>query len=795
MIRVLVPLLLSGCVSTPQSEFDPRWKKVWADEFDGAAGPIDSASWNHDVGGDGWGNAQLEYDTDRTENSRVDGNGNLVITAINEDFEGNTWTSARLTTAGKVEHGYGRYEARIQFPAGRGLWPAFWMLGADFPEVGWPLCGEIDIVELKGETPEDVITTIHGPGFSGGESVGATTGFDTPVTDGFHVYAVELDPEHISWYFDDQLVHRAHPGNLPPNSGWVFDDKDFFVILNLAVGGKLPRPARRVHAVPRRDEGRLGPHLGAPEPMRGAALALALTACVAEREVPPSWLTVSQEQQAAWVRNFNPLVATEVRWATKAAMYEPLAIHDAVNGQWVPWLATSWTWDETATALEFELREDVLWSDGTPMDARDVVFSAEVLRQHPALDGAGLWRELATVEALDAHRVRFTFHRPYSPGLGLVALRPVVPEHVWRDIDDPVTFANPDPVATGPFTEVLRFGTQEFVLGKNARYWQVDAVAPEALRFPALPSNDAANLALITGELDWAGNFVPAVERTFVARDADHHGYWFPTAGAAVMLLPNHTRSPLDRTDVRRALSLSLDRSLIVDVAMYGYVPPAHPTGLPDGMERWRIDPENHHVYLDREQARRLLEQAGYGPGAQPLTLEIICPAGWSDWVRAGQVIARDLQAVGIDARLRTYDFSAWFERILRGDFDLALGWTEEGPTPHAMYRGLMSAREVKPVGEATARNWHRYGTPEADRLLAAMEQTPDPDAQRVHGHALQQLFVDEVPAIPLFPSPSWGEYSTRRFTGWPNADNPHARLSPNNPPETLLVLTRLEAR
>jgi len=245
---------------------------------------------------------------------------------------------------------------------------------------------------------------------------------------------------------------------------------------------------------------------------------------VPEQPVPDGWLTVQQEQQAAWVRNFNPLVTTEVRWATKGAMYEPLAIHNAVTGEWVPWLATAWSWSEDATSLSFTLRDGVRWSDGQPLKVEDVVWSAEILRVHPALDGGGLWRELDSVEAVGAREVRFVFRRPYSPGFGLVALRPVVPRHVWEAVDDPVTFTNPDPVATGPFTEVLRFGTQEWVLGRNEDYWQAGRPVPIALRFPALPSNDAANLALITGELDWAGNFVPAIDRTYVARDPAHHG-------------------------------------------------------------------------------------------------------------------------------------------------------------------------------------------------------------------------------------------------------------------------------
>jgi len=229
-------LLLVGCGACADRDTN-AWTLRWAEPFNGPEGSApDPAHWVHDVGGEGWGNEQLEFNTDRTENVDLDGNGFLRITARREAFEGNTWTSGRLTTQGLESFEYGRVEARIQLPAGKGLWPAFWMLGGDFPEVGWPACGEIDILEVRGETPNEVLGTLHGPGYSGGASVGHTWVAEQALTDGFHVYAVEWDPRHISWWLDDVVIGTAHPGDLPQDSPWVFDH-DFFLLLNLAVGG------------------------------------------------------------------------------------------------------------------------------------------------------------------------------------------------------------------------------------------------------------------------------------------------------------------------------------------------------------------------------------------------------------------------------------------------------------------------------------------------------------------------------------------------------------------------------
>jgi beta-glucanase (GH16 family) len=231
-MSIAVLFLLGGCMA----DLEP-WRLVFEDDFDGPEGSApDPDVWTYDVGGDGWGNEQLEFNTDRPENVDLDGNGFLRIRARREAYEGNTWTSGRIKTEGLQQFEYGRIEARVLVPEGRGLWPAFWMLGADFADIGWPSCGEIDILELRGETPTEVLGTIHGPGYSGAASIGHTWTSPEPLSDDFHVYAVEWDPRHIQWWVDDTLVGAVHPGDLPPDTTWVLDH-EFFLLLNLAVGG------------------------------------------------------------------------------------------------------------------------------------------------------------------------------------------------------------------------------------------------------------------------------------------------------------------------------------------------------------------------------------------------------------------------------------------------------------------------------------------------------------------------------------------------------------------------------
>jgi beta-glucanase (GH16 family) len=197
-----------------------------------------------ETGGNGWGNQELEYYTARPENVQVEG-GNLVMTARKETYTGNDgvtrdYTSARLNTSARFTQTYGRFEARIKIPFGQGMWPAFWMLGNDIGTIGWPGCGEVDIMENIGREPAMVHGTIHGPGYSGGNGIGSPYSLASGrFADDFHIFAVEWEPQQIRFYVDDQLYATRTPADLPTGTKWVYDHP-FFVILDLAVGGAWP---------------------------------------------------------------------------------------------------------------------------------------------------------------------------------------------------------------------------------------------------------------------------------------------------------------------------------------------------------------------------------------------------------------------------------------------------------------------------------------------------------------------------------------------------------------------------
>jgi beta-glucanase (GH16 family) len=228
--------------TTPAS----AWHLSWSDEFNGPNGSApDPAKWAFVTGGKGFGNNELETYTNRPVNAQQR-DGNLVITAQKEDFTGpdgipRHYTSARINTRALFSQTYGRFEASIELPpGGKGIWPAFWLLGDDIGSAGWPKCGEIDIIENIGD-PATIYSTIHGPSYSGGNGISAK--YPLPagesVHTGFHLYAVEWAPHDIKFFYDDHLIAERTPADLPSGAVWVYDHP-FFIILNLAVGGDWP---------------------------------------------------------------------------------------------------------------------------------------------------------------------------------------------------------------------------------------------------------------------------------------------------------------------------------------------------------------------------------------------------------------------------------------------------------------------------------------------------------------------------------------------------------------------------
>jgi beta-glucanase (GH16 family) len=243
-LLILISFTLITCEKASVQSLPKRdWTLVWSDEFEETLVSSPKKDlWSFDLGigpnNDGWGNQELQFYTDRLDVVSTDGLGSLKIMAKKESLGGREYISGRIKTKNKFSQKYGRIEARIKTPFGPGLWPAFWMLGNNIDTVAWPNCGEIDIMELKGGQPSTIYGSMHGPGYSGGNSKSATYSlrngrFDTD----FHIFAVEWYEDRIDYFVDDYLYNRIQKTDVAPNK-WVFN-QPFFLIMNVAVGGNF----------------------------------------------------------------------------------------------------------------------------------------------------------------------------------------------------------------------------------------------------------------------------------------------------------------------------------------------------------------------------------------------------------------------------------------------------------------------------------------------------------------------------------------------------------------------------
>ncbi len=520
-------------------------------------------------------------------------------------------------------------------------------------------------------------------------------------------------------------------------------------------------------------------------------------------------VTVAEQQRETWIRNFNFLIpGNTALWPASFGVHEPLMLYNRANGELVPWLATAQEYSEDYLTLTFTIREGVQWSDGEAFDSSDVKYTFDLLMANDGLTGGGAIRNVlervTSIEAPDPTSVVFTFSEVYSVGLYDIAAVNIVAEHVFSEVDDPVTFAYENPVGTGPFTEVPIFESQYYELRKNPNYWAPEKVNIEGLAFPVFNSNDNAQRAIVNGDVDWAGKFIPDVETTYVAQDPEHFGYWFPTTSDTVHLYLNTTVAPFDNVDVRKAISMALDRQDMVSFAFYDYNRPADSTGLSDAYPGWKDEQyaNAEWVSYDPDRANELLDAAGLTLNGDvrefegaPMEYQLLVVNGWTDWVQTCQIISDNLREVGIVATVTPLEQSTWqADRVGTGDFTMSLGWCTVGPSPFNFYRGIMSSQTLVPIGTNSGENWQRFASPEADALLDEFTASGDPDEQRRISSELQRVYSEQVPAIPLVLNLQWYEYNTRRFEGWPTEENPYAVPS-TYANERLLVMTTITTR
>jgi peptide/nickel transport system substrate-binding protein len=515
-------------------------------------------------------------------------------------------------------------------------------------------------------------------------------------------------------------------------------------------------------------------------------------------------LTIVNETGALWQCDFNPFNGS-VNGQSFGILYEPLFYDNLLNDTKKPWLASDYSWSTDSKTLTFIIRPGVQWSDGQAFSAADVVFTFNLLKQHPELDLQSDWLVLSSVTQEGADKVVMTFTQPAVPSFYQIASQTaIVPQHIWSTYSNPATQVVKGPIGTGPFT-MSQCTDQNIKFSRNPSYWQKGLPYLETVNYPAFVDNDQANLFLATGQAQWGGQFIPNIDTNFVAKDPTHNKYWFPPIDN-VNIWFNVQRSPLNNKLVRQAFAYAIDRGSVSRKGEYGYEPAGNQTGvLSPTFDSW-IDHGQAAKYgykFDLAKAASLLQQAGYMKGSdgiyqdssgKKLSFSIINIAGYTDWVASVQVIQDNLKQAGIDLKAQNLDSSAYFARLFTGNFDLAYGSvnTAPGPTPYYELRNTLHSATTAALGAIATGDYGRYSNPAADALFDQFAATADPATQHELIKQVEAIMLEDVPVIPVTEGVAWSEYSTKDFAGWPTPQNPYAAPAPWNLPDWEVVLTHL---
>lgn len=512
-------------------------------------------------------------------------------------------------------------------------------------------------------------------------------------------------------------------------------------------------------------------------------------------------LTIAKPDGAITTESNNPWLgdSSANKLGYKNVLFEPLAMVNLVgDNETTPWLAEKVEWNDDYTELRVTPRAGVTWNDGEEFTADDIVFSFDLIRNTPALDTGNL--QLTDV-VKDGEDVVLSFGESKFVKQAQVLNTSMVPEHIWKDVADPTTETNPEPVGTGPYV-LDSFSSQSVTLTARDDYWGGDLAVP-TLYFISYNDNTALTTALANGDADWAQAFIPNVQEAYVDKDAEHNVFWAANVMAPDVLFLNHQKKPFNDLAFRQAVNMVIDREAHTEIARENAGPVlTSVTGLPTpvGDQYISSEFEGEELKLDVDGAREILEDAGYtwdgdaliDPDGEPVSFTLQVPQGWNDYVTGVSLIADQIkETLGADATVETPDVDTWTETKRSGDFDAIMHWTDSGTTPYDLYSDTMDGRWLL-AGDQVDYNFGRYENERATELLNAYATSATDEERTAAIEEVQKIFVEDVPVIPVGTHPYLGEYNTRGYMGWPNEDDQYATADPTQ--VTLsMILTKLE--
>lgn len=514
-------------------------------------------------------------------------------------------------------------------------------------------------------------------------------------------------------------------------------------------------------------------------------------------------LTIAKPDGAITTESHNPYLgdSSASKYGYAKVIFEPLALVNPTGDLGTtPWLAESVEWNDDYTELTVVPRSGVKWSDGTDFTGDDIVFTFDQFLDGSLTDAQGLNYQGATV---DGDAITLTFADSKFTAQSRVLHTPIVPKHIWENIEDP----NTDPltedglaVGTGPYV-LDSWTTESVTLTANEDYWGGELAVPE-LHYVSYGDNAALTTALASGEADWAQAFLPQIEESYLSVDPDNQFLVSPTAGAGTLFMNLQTK-PFNNPALREALAWTIDREAYVDIAREGASEAVwNVTGLGTLLAD-EIIPEYQDVNysVDVDKAKDILTDAGYtwesdkliDPDGEAVSFSISVPAGWSDWNTEQALIAEELdEALGIDVKVDQPDWGGWDAARQEGTFQAIIHWLEDTGNVYGLYTSTMDPKWI--VDDKAQYNFGRFDDPAVTEALNTYANASSDEERAAASAVLQTAFAENVPAIPLGAHPLLGEFNTRNYVGWPSEDDQYASADPTQP-GIVQVLTELEPK
>ncbi len=510
-------------------------------------------------------------------------------------------------------------------------------------------------------------------------------------------------------------------------------------------------------------------------------------------------LNLANEQGSLWSCAFNPFVPASLPYSF-GLTYESLDFVNALqSAKTSPWLASSYAWSNANKTLSFTVRSGVKWSDGVPFSAADVLYTFDLLKKYPSLDLNAVWSVLSSVSSA-GNKVTFNFKSAAVPYFYYIADQvPIVPQHLWSKIANPVTATIPNPVGTGGYI-MSKCSGQNIQWKSNPNYWQKGMAQIKTVNMPAFLSNNTCNEYLASGQSQWGSQFIPNIQSYYVAKKAGNT-YWFPPV-ANVSLFPNLTVPGLNDAKVRQAISYAINRSLISKIGEYGYEPPASQTGIVSPtFSSWTSPSASAGLSstANTAKAAALLASDGYKlvngvytKGSTKLAFTLTTNGGYSDWIASMQVVSQQLTKFGIKITLLTPAQATFYSNLFAGKYQLAYDAETGGPTPFYELRQMLFSGNSAPIGTAASSNWERYSNPATDALLAQYGATTSAATQKSIVAKLENVMVTQAPVIPVLEEVDWFQYNATTINNFPTSTNPYAQPGLYNQPDWGYVLDKL---